>query len=67
MKTAIELLDVAPPEQVKRMQIAFKAIANGEWDDAAYTLRNAAQESTGAFSSDCEELAAFCQRKVMRC
>lgn len=64
MKTVLELLDAAPLDQVRRMQIAFKAIANGEWDDAAYTLRNAVQESTGSFASDCEELAEYCQRRA---
>ena len=44
MITAYELLLVAPDSQIKRAQIAYKAIAAGRWLDAAYTLRNAARE-----------------------
>ena len=64
MKTVLELLDAAPEEQIKRMQIAFKSVAAGEWDDAAFTLSNAARETSGQFSSDCAELAEFCNSMV---
>ena len=64
MKTVLELLDAAPVDQVKRMQIVFKSVGAGEWDDAAFTLSNAASETSGQFSSDCAELAEFCNNMV---
>ena len=61
MKTVLELLDAAPDEQIKRMQIVFKSVAAGEWDDATFALSNAARETSGQFSADCVELAEFCK------
>jgi len=69
MKTAYELLMTAPDSQVKRAQLAFKAIADGRWFDAAYTLRNAADEEadeeTGDWVDDALELAEYCERAAL--
>ncbi|ODP35151.1 hypothetical protein A9762_11520 [Pandoraea sp. ISTKB] len=43
-KTAYDLLLSAPDAQVKRCQLAWRSIAEGEWADAAHFLRNAADE-----------------------
>jgi len=65
MITAYELLLVAPDSQIKRAQIAFKAIAAGRWLDAAYTLRNAANEEAGEWATDANELAEYCERVAL--
>ena len=44
MKTVYEILMSAPGSQAKRTQSTFKAVVDGRWLDAAYTLRNAARE-----------------------
>jgi len=62
MKTAYELLMTAPDSQVKRAQIAFKAVADGRWLDAAYSLRNAANEETGQWANEARELAEHCEQ-----
>jgi hypothetical protein len=64
MKTAYELLMTAPDSQVKRCQIAHRAIAEGRWGDAAFTLRNAANEERGEWAAAAEELAEHCERKA---
>jgi len=48
MITAYELLLVAPDSQIKRAQIAYKAIAAGRWLDAAYTLRGELTQTAAA-------------------
>jgi len=63
MKTAYDLLIAAPDSQVVRSQIVFKALANGLWLDAAFALRNAAnEESSGEWADDSRELAEYCER-----
>lgn len=62
MKTAYELLMTAPDSQVKRAQIAFTAVANGLWLDAAHSLRNAANEETGEWAAEARELAEHCEQ-----
>ncbi|KVT92680.1 hypothetical protein WK60_13905 [Burkholderia ubonensis] len=64
MKTAYELLLDAPDEQVKRCQLAWRAIAAGEWYDAACYLRNAADEEGGTpWAAEAHCLAAACAAK----
>ncbi len=65
MKTAMQLLETAPTEQVRRLQIVVKAISAGEWMNAAFTLRNAAQECAGEFAVNCIDLAVYCDRQVV--
>ena len=62
MKTAYELLMTAPARQVRRAKIAFKAVADGQWFDAAHSLRNAAAEETGEWANEARELAEHCER-----
>ncbi|WP_156439869.1 hypothetical protein [Burkholderia sp. MSMB2041] len=65
MKTAYELLLDAPDAQVKRCQLAWKAIAAGEWLDAAHFLRNAVKEEAGAqWAEQAAALADACQTRV---
>lgn len=45
MKTAYDLLLDAPDEQVTRCRLGWKAVAAGDWQDAAHFLRNAADEA----------------------
>jgi hypothetical protein len=61
MKTAYDLLMTAPDRQVKRCQIAHRAIAEGRWGDAAFSLRNAANEERGDWGAAAEELAEYCE------
>ena len=64
MKTAYDLLLDAPDAQVARCQIAYRAIADGDWQQAAHHLRNAAQEEIGtAWAEEAQELADACQRR----
>lgn len=67
MKTAYDLLMAAPDSQVRRCQIAHRAIADGLWSDAAFTLRNAASEECGDWSVAAEELAQHCENMAYEC
>lgn len=62
MKTAYDLLMTAPDRQVKRCQIAHRAITDGQWLDAAHSLRNAANEETGQWANEARELAEHCEQ-----
>lgn len=64
MQTAYELLMAAPDSQVKRAQIAFKAVADGRWLDAAFSLRNAANEECSDWAAAAKELAEYCEGKI---
>lgn len=65
MKNAYELLLDAPDAQVKRCQLAFKAIAAGDWQDATDFLRNAAKEEAGTlWANEATALADACQKHV---
>lgn len=44
METALNLLMTAPENQDKRMQIVYKEIAKGKWDEACFFLENAIEE-----------------------
>ena len=61
MKTAYDLLMTAPDDQIVRMRLAWKAIADGDWLVGAFRLRNAAAETTGQFSAECAALADHCE------
>ncbi|MCQ9618359.1 hypothetical protein L1889_18135 [Paenalcaligenes niemegkensis] len=64
MKTAYDLLLGAPDAQVTRCQIAYRAIADGDWRQATHHLQNAAQEENGtAWAKEAQELADACQRR----
>lgn len=64
-KTAYELLLDAPDAQVKRCQLAFKAIATGDWQDAAHFLRNAAnEEGATPWAEEARALADACMKQV---
>lgn len=65
MKTAYELLLDAPDAQIKRSQLAFKAIAAGKWSDAAHFLNNAAREEEGTpWAKEARALADACLTHV---
>ncbi len=64
MIPAIELLLTAPDEQAIRMKIAYSAIVDGDWEQAAFSLNHAAADTGGDWSSNCRELANFCTRKL---
>lgn len=44
MKTAYELLLDCPDSQIKRMQLVFKAVADGDWNNAVFHIKNAVLE-----------------------
>lgn len=46
--TAGQLLEGAPDSQVVRSKLIFKAIAAGDWSDAAFYLENAIREESGS-------------------
>ncbi|KIO48098.1 hypothetical protein [Nitrosospira sp. NpAV] len=61
MKTMLEILMTAPPEQVTRCKIALVEIAHGHWDAAASTMEDAIDESeAGEWVFDCIEMRDFC-------
>jgi hypothetical protein len=64
MSTANELLMSCPDDQIKRMQLVWKAVAAGEWKEAAHHLRNAASEGESSWHDRCGELAGHYDRKV---
>ncbi|MCB4349596.1 hypothetical protein LA345_37940 (plasmid) [Burkholderia vietnamiensis] len=65
MTTAYDLLLDAPDTQVKRCQLAWKAIAVGNWRDAAHFLLNAAaEEGATAWATEARALAEACQVKA---
>ena len=58
MKTAYDLLLDAPDDQVTRCRLAWKAVAAGDWQDAAHFLRNAADEAGATlWATDARALA----------
>jgi predicted secreted protein len=64
-KTAHDLLLEAPDEQVKRCQLAWKAVAAGDWLDAAHYLRNAANEEGNTdWAMEARALADTCMNQV---
>ena len=62
MKTAYEILISAPEGQITRARIAFKSIAAGKFDDAAFALRNATHEESGQWAEDAAAFADYCER-----
>lgn len=61
MKTAYDLMLSAPAAQVVRCKLVYNAILQGEWADAAFTLKSAARETGGEFGADCMALAIHCE------
>lgn len=51
--TVDELLQSAPDDQVVRMQICWRAVAAGDWVEAAHSLRNAAREGATEWHRNC--------------
>lgn len=51
--TVDELLQSAPDDQVLRMQICWRAVAAGDWFEAAHSLRNAAREGDTEWHRAC--------------
>ena len=64
--TAYSLLMSAPDDQATRCKIAHRAIAAGEWKDAAFTLKAAAAEAMGDWAASALALAAFCDSVACR-
>jgi len=64
MSTAYELLMSCPDDQITRMKLVWKAVAAGEWKEAAHHLRNAASEGESSWHGRCGELAGHYDRKV---
>jgi hypothetical protein len=64
MISAIELLLTAPPEQAIRLKIAYSAIVDGDWEQAAFSLNHAASDTGGDWSSNCRDLANLCTRNM---
>jgi len=60
---ALELLMAAPDSQVKRCQLAYNAIAAGNWADAEHYLGNASAEETGEWAKAAGELADYCAKQ----
>ena len=64
MMNAYELLLNAPDAQVVRCQLAWKAVAAGEWREAAHFLRNAAaEEGDTAWADEAQALADGCMKR----
>ena len=64
-KTAYDLLLSAPDEQVMRCRFAWKAVAAGEWADAAHFLRNAANEEGNTnWAQEARAMADACMKQV---
>lgn len=55
--TANDLLMTCPDDQITRMQIVWKRVAAGQWQEAAHHLRGAAAEGDTSWHSRCAELA----------
>ncbi|RQU68080.1 hypothetical protein DF141_28165 [Burkholderia cenocepacia] len=65
MKTAYDLLLDAPDDQVTRCRLAWKAVATGDWQDAAHFLRNAADEAGATpWAADARALAEACAAQI---
>ncbi|MCA7889817.1 MULTISPECIES: hypothetical protein [Burkholderia cepacia complex] len=65
MKTAYDLLLDAPDDQVTRCRLAWKAVAAGDWQDAAHFLRNAADEAGATpWATDARALSEAFAAKV---
>ena len=64
MKYMLDLLMTSPDAQVRRCQLAHKAIAEGRWTDAAFFLRNAAREEQNEWGEYARDLAELCRDQV---
>ena len=61
MNTIRSLLESAPDSQTKRVQLAYKAAANGDWANAVHYLRNAAEEEGDTpWGMDCADVCGQC-------
>ena len=62
MKTALELLALAPREQITRIKIICRCIAKGEWTEAEHHLQNICdEEGDSPFGLDAGELLMQCR------
>nr|WP_280971516.1 hypothetical protein [Cupriavidus gilardii]WDE72656.1 hypothetical protein [Cupriavidus gilardii] len=62
--TAYDLLCTCPDDQIIRMQLVWKAVAAGEWKDAAHHLRNAAAEGETPWRARCARLAELYEARA---
>lgn len=62
--TADSLLQSCPDDQITRMKLVWKAVAAGEWKDAANHLRNAAIDGESSWHDRCDDLADEYELKV---
>ena len=61
-KPMYDVLMDCPDSQVKRCQLAYKAIAAGEWLEAAHYLENAIrEEGDGGWSDDAGDVLMQCR------
>lgn len=61
-KPLYDVLMSAPDSQVKRCQLAYKAVGTGNWADAAHFMENAArEEGPGGWGDDAADVAAQCR------
>lgn len=66
MSSALQLLVDAPDREVKRMQIVYREIAKGAWDEAAFHLSNITRHDSDSIDTkqwinDALELCDFCR------
>lgn len=64
--TVYDLLMICPDDQITRLQIALRAVAAGDWDGAAHSLRNAAKGGNSDWHDQCAVLAVEFQAKASR-
>ncbi|NNH18672.1 Uncharacterised protein [Bordetella trematum] len=67
MTTVHDLLMICPDDQITRMQIVWKAVAAGQWKEAAHHLRNAENEGESSWHDRCGMLADEFDSKVEVC
>jgi hypothetical protein len=65
MKSALQLLVTAPDNEVRRMQLIFQSIADGDWNEAWFNLSNITitENSSPArikWVEEAQELCDFC-------
>lgn len=64
--TVYDLLMECPDDQVTRLQIAHRAVAAGDWKEAAHSLRNAARDGSSDWHDQCAVLAVEFDAKADR-
>lgn len=65
MKNAYELLLNCPDSQIKRMQLVYRAVADGDWNNAVFWIKAAvAEEGCTEWAEEAAQFGCACAKHV---